>query len=86
MEYDKDKVDEMVLTLLFLTMFDDKLSQRAWKIARLGCHGSVVQKRVHLGPKEQSKVGGGYRGGGQTLGRAIRDAFYDRARRAVEDR
>ena len=32
MEYDKDKVDEMVLALLFLTMFDeDQYGARAWK-------------------------------------------------------
>lgn len=31
MEYDKDKVDEMVLALLYLTMFDDKHGPRAWK-------------------------------------------------------
>jgi hypothetical protein len=31
MEYDKDKVDEMVLALLSLTMFDDRSGLRAWK-------------------------------------------------------
>jgi len=32
MEYDKDKVDEMVLALLFLTMFDeDQYGARVWK-------------------------------------------------------
>jgi hypothetical protein len=32
MEYDQDKVDEMVLVLLFLTMFDeDQYGARAWK-------------------------------------------------------
>jgi len=32
MEYDKDKVDEMVLALLYLTMFDeDQYGARAWK-------------------------------------------------------
>lgn len=30
-EYDADKVDEMVLALLCLTMFEDKTSHRAWK-------------------------------------------------------
>jgi hypothetical protein len=29
MEYDKDKVDETVLALLYLTMFDDKPGRRA---------------------------------------------------------
>jgi Domain of unknown function (DUF6429) len=31
MEYDNDKVDEMVLALLYLTMFNDKHESRAWK-------------------------------------------------------
>ncbi len=31
MEYNKDKVDEVVLALLQLTVFDDKFSTRAWK-------------------------------------------------------
>ena len=31
MEYNKDKVDEMVLALLSLTMFEDRSGWRAWK-------------------------------------------------------
>jgi len=31
MDYDEDKVDEMVLALLSLTMFDDRPAVRAWK-------------------------------------------------------
>lgn len=31
MEYDKDKVDDMVLALLSLTMFDHDTGLRAWK-------------------------------------------------------
>ena len=31
MEYDKDKVDEMILALLFLTSSHDKYATRAWK-------------------------------------------------------
>jgi hypothetical protein len=31
MEYDKAKVDEMVLALLSLTMFEDRSGLRAWK-------------------------------------------------------
>lgn len=31
MEYDKDKVDEMVLALLYLTSFNDGYGTRAWK-------------------------------------------------------
>ena len=31
MEYDKDKVDEIALALLYLTSFDDAPVMRAWK-------------------------------------------------------
>jgi hypothetical protein len=31
MEYDRDKVDEMVLALLFLTSSTDQFATRAWK-------------------------------------------------------
>ena len=31
MEYDKNKMDEVVMALLYLTMFDDKPGRRAWK-------------------------------------------------------
>jgi hypothetical protein len=31
MAYDEEKVDEMVLALLYLTTFRDKLEVRAWK-------------------------------------------------------
>ena len=31
MEYDKDRVDEMVLALLYLTTFKDEFGFRVWK-------------------------------------------------------
>lgn len=31
MEYDKDKVDEFTLALLYLVMYDDEYGARAWK-------------------------------------------------------
>jgi hypothetical protein len=31
MEYDEDKVDEMILVLLHLTTFEDGMGIRAWK-------------------------------------------------------
>jgi hypothetical protein len=31
MEYDKDKVDEMVLALLYLTTYEEPYGVRAWK-------------------------------------------------------
>jgi len=37
MEYDNDKVDEMVLALLSLTMFKDHSGLRAWKASTGKC-------------------------------------------------
>ncbi len=31
MEYDKDKVDDMVLALMYLGMFSERSVRRAWK-------------------------------------------------------
>jgi hypothetical protein len=43
MEYDKDKIDEMVLALLYLTMFDgDQYGARAWK-----SHDWDAMERLH---------------------------------------
>jgi hypothetical protein len=43
MEYDTDKVDEMVMALLFLTMFDkDQYGARAWK-----GHDWAAMDRLH---------------------------------------
>ncbi len=43
MEYDTDKVDEMVMALLFLTMFDeDHYGAKAWK-----GHDWVAMDRLH---------------------------------------
>ncbi len=55
MEYDKDKVDEMVLALLFLTMFDDKLSQRAWKSHDWDAMDRLCKKGYILDPKNKAK-------------------------------
>ncbi len=56
MEYDQDKLDEMVLALLFLTMFDvDHYGARAWKV-----HDWVAMDRLHAkgyisDPKSKAK-------------------------------
>jgi uncharacterized protein DUF6429 len=55
MEYDKDKVDEMVLALLFLTMFEDKLSQRAWKSHDWDAMDRLCKKGYILDPKSKAK-------------------------------
>ena len=42
MAYDQDKVDEMVLALLWLTTFDDHGDTRAWK-----AHDWQTMERLH---------------------------------------
>ena len=46
MDYDEDKVDEMVLALLYLTSFNEQGFVRAWKGPRLGCAESVARERL----------------------------------------
>jgi hypothetical protein len=42
MKYDREKVDEMVLALLALTMFPEGPGVRAWK-----CHDWDAMERLH---------------------------------------
>ncbi len=51
MEYDKDKVDEMVLALLFLTLHDG----RAWKGHDWDAMGRLHAKDLILNPKGKAK-------------------------------
>jgi hypothetical protein len=44
-EYDKDKVDEMVLALLYLTSSTDKYATRAWK----GLNSEVLDRLYKKG-------------------------------------
>jgi hypothetical protein len=52
MEYDKDKVDEMVLALLYLTSSRDKSVIRAWKgidqqaLYRLSSKGYINEPKI----------------------------------------
>jgi Domain of unknown function (DUF6429) len=53
MEYDSDRVDEMVLVLLYLTMFDaDEYGARAWKghdwdaLDRLNAKGYIADQKA----------------------------------------
>lgn len=45
MEYDKDKVDDMVLALLFLTSSTDQFSTKAWK----GLHWETLDRLYQKG-------------------------------------
>lgn len=56
MEYDEDKVDEMVLALLFLTMFDeDQYGARAWKGHDWGAMDRLYEKGYISDPKSKAK-------------------------------
>ena len=55
MEYDKDKVDEMVLALLYLTSFDDKYATRAWKGMDWDAMDRLHEKGYIGNPKGKAK-------------------------------
>jgi hypothetical protein len=44
MDYDQDKVDEMVLALLYLTRFRDNYVTRAWKEMDWAALGRLYEK------------------------------------------
>jgi len=55
MEYDKDKVDEMVLALLYLTSFQDRYVTRAWKGMDWDALDRLYQKGYIDNPKSKAK-------------------------------
>jgi len=55
MEYDKDKVDEVVLALLYLTMFDGKQGRRAWKSHDWEAMDRLHEKGYISDPKSKAK-------------------------------
>jgi hypothetical protein len=55
MEYDKDKVDEMVLALLYLTSFNDGYGTRAWKGMVWEVLGRLYEKGYINDPKGKAK-------------------------------
>jgi hypothetical protein len=55
MEYDKDKVDEMVLALLNLTVFDNQSELRAWKGLDSDTLDWLHQKGYISDPKSKAK-------------------------------
>jgi hypothetical protein len=55
--YDKDKVDDTVLALLFLTMWGSRHDTRAWK----GHDWDTLDRQregIHCRPEGQSQIGG----------------------------
>ena len=57
MDYDENKIDEMVLALLYLTMFKNHGEARAWKSHDWDAMDRLHQERIHLRSSKQGKVG-----------------------------
>ena len=55
MDYDKDKVDEMVLALLYLTSFRDRNATRAWKSMDWDAMDRLHEKGFISNPKSKAK-------------------------------
>ena len=55
MDYDSDKVEDMVLALLFLTSFDDGPSTRAWKNHDWEAMDRFHEKGYISDPKNKAK-------------------------------
>jgi hypothetical protein len=55
MEYDKDKVDEMVLALLYLTRFQEKYATRAWKSMDWDAMDRLYEKGYISNPRSKAK-------------------------------
>jgi hypothetical protein len=55
MEYDKEKVDEDILALLYLNFFDDHGGIRAWKGFDWDAMGRLHEKGFISNPKNKAK-------------------------------
>ena len=55
MDYDKDKVDEMALALLYLTSFSDQYGTRAWKGMAWEVMDRLYEKGYISDPKGKAK-------------------------------
>ena len=55
MEYDKDKVDEMILAILYLTTFKDGFVFRAWKGLDWDSLDRLHEKGYISNPKSKGK-------------------------------
>jgi hypothetical protein len=55
MEYDKTKVDDMVLALLYLNTFQDDSGTRAWKSFNWESMNRLFEKGLIADPKSKAK-------------------------------
>jgi hypothetical protein len=77
MEYDQDKVDEMVLSLLFLTVFDQDQYGRERGNGTTGTRGTCGTRRATSLIQEQGQIGRGDRGRCAAIPRAIRETLRE---------
>jgi hypothetical protein len=75
MEHDWEKVDEMVLALLYLAVTEQGQRGARVEVARLARAGPAARQGVHFGPEEQGEVGGAEPGGSEAGTGAIRAAL-----------
>jgi hypothetical protein len=57
MDYDENKIDEVVLALMYLTLHDEV---RAWKGFDFKSAGPLARERIYPRSQEQGKVGCSY--------------------------
>lgn len=55
MDYNQEKVDEMVLALLYLTTYEDQSGLRAWKGANWDALNRLHEKGYLGNPKSKAK-------------------------------
>jgi len=55
MEYNKDKVDEVALALMYLTTFKEQIGSRVWKGLDWGILDRLHEKGYISDPKNKSK-------------------------------
>ena len=55
MEYNKDKVDEMVLAIMYLTTFKDEFDMRVWKGLDWDVLDRLHEKGYISNPKSKAK-------------------------------
>jgi len=77
MKYNEEKVDEMVLALLYLTSFTERGITRAWKGQDWGCHGSITRERFDQRSEEQGQIRNVERGRRERVSPAISEVFCE---------
>ena len=85
MDYNREKVDEMVLALLALTNVQGQALRAGLEEPRLGRYGPATREGVHLRSEEPSEVGGHDRRGRAAGAEAVRAALWRHRLRRVSE-